>query len=101
MGKVSFEVRDFFELTATDEQKYDVIYDYTCVSSTSSRLTSLMSLSFFVAIPPNTRPNWGSQMCNLVKPGGYLITLIYPIDDPKLEGPPFMVYPHCNRACCS
>lgn len=29
----------------------------------------------------------------LVKPGGYLITLIYPIDPPHDQGPPFHVLP--------
>jgi hypothetical protein len=29
MGKVTFEVRDFFEMNVTDEEKFDIIYDYT------------------------------------------------------------------------
>jgi hypothetical protein len=32
MGKVTFEVRDFFELAVTDEEKFDVVYDYTYVN---------------------------------------------------------------------
>jgi methyl halide transferase len=32
-------------------------------------------------------------MCKLIGPGGYLVTLVFPIDPPKLEGPPFMVRP--------
>ena len=50
-------------------------------------------LSFFVAIPPSKRPEWGRQMNALVKPGGFLITLIYPIKPPTEEGPPFFVRP--------
>lgn len=49
--------------------------------------------SFFVAIPPSRRPEWGRQMNALVKPGGFLITLVFPIDPPTEEGPPFFVRP--------
>ena len=48
---------------------------------------------FFVAIPPTRRNDWGRQMTNLVKPGGYLITLVFPIDPPQDLGPPFFVRP--------
>lgn len=39
------------------------------------------------------RPDWGRQMASLIKPGGYLITLVYPIDPPVETGPPFFVRP--------
>lgn len=32
-------------------------------------------------------------MAELVKPGGYLITLVFPIDPPTDDGPPFYVRP--------
>lgn len=32
-------------------------------------------------------------MRSLLKPGGYLITLVYPIDPPTNKGPPFFVRP--------
>jgi len=48
---------------------------------------------FFVAIPPSQRAEWGRQMNSLIKPGGFLITLIYPLDPPKEDGPPFFVRP--------
>ena len=48
---------------------------------------------FFVAIPPEMRPQWGRQMTRLVKPGGYLISLVYPMDPPVESGPPFYVRP--------
>lgn len=32
-------------------------------------------------------------MSKLVKPGGYLITLVFPIDPPQDVGPPFFVRP--------
>jgi len=76
LGKASFELGDFFALKpSSSEERFDVIYDYT----------------FFVAIPPTRRPEWGRQMVSLVKPGGYLITLVWPIDPPTELGPPFFV----------
>jgi len=76
-GKVSFEEVDFFKFSVPDEQKFSLIYDYT----------------FFVAIPPTLRNDWGRQMSALLKRGGYLITLIYPLNLPLLGGPPFHVIP--------
>ena len=39
------------------------------------------------------RPAWGEQMTKLVKPGGYLITLIYPLRPYDETGPPHYVEP--------
>ncbi|KAG2146315.1 S-adenosyl-L-methionine-dependent methyltransferase [Suillus clintonianus] len=72
---VSFRVGDFF--ASTDEQ-FDLVYDYT----------------FFVALPPSMRPDWGRQMTKLVKTGGFLITLVFPIDPQVDHGPPFFVRPN-------
>jgi len=74
--KISFQVENFFEYRVSDaSDKFDLCYDYT----------------FFVALPPSLRPAWGSQMRSLVKEGGYLITLIFPIDGDRSDGPPFSV----------
>ncbi|KAF8559025.1 S-adenosyl-L-methionine-dependent methyltransferase [Imleria badia] len=76
--KVSFEVADFFEFSVPDGQRFDLIYDYT----------------FFVAIPPVLRSDWGKQISALLRPGGYLITLVFPLNLPVDEsGPPFFVKP--------
>ncbi|KAK7033678.1 hypothetical protein VNI00_012678 [Paramarasmius palmivorus] len=72
---VFFKSGDFFNLK--DDERFDLIYDYT----------------FFVAIPPTLRPAWGEQMRSLIKPGGYLITLIWPIDPYTETGPPYYVRP--------
>ena len=51
---------------------------------------------FFVAIPPQMRPSWARQMNKLVKPGGYLVSLVYPMD-PLVRtgtGPPYYVRPN-------
>ncbi|PIL27211.1 hypothetical protein GSI_10355 [Ganoderma sinense ZZ0214-1] len=69
---VRFEVSDFFSI---DGIQFDLIYDYT----------------FFVAISPSRRADWGRQMKKLVKPGGFLITLVFPIDGDSGTGPPFYV----------
>jgi hypothetical protein len=67
MGKVTFEARDFFEFTVPDDQRFDVIYDYTCVTAEWGCSCVLTLTRFFVAIPPQTRPNWGAQMCKYVQ----------------------------------
>ncbi|KAF9510058.1 hypothetical protein BS47DRAFT_1300732 [Hydnum rufescens UP504] len=54
---------------------FDLIYDYT----------------FFVAFPPKVRPDWGANMTRLIRPGGHLITSVWPIDGDRPDGPPFSV----------
>ncbi|KAI0356619.1 S-adenosyl-L-methionine-dependent methyltransferase [Trametes cingulata] len=73
-GNLKFQVVDFFAL---DGETFDLVYDYT----------------FFVAIPPSMRSAWAKQMSKLVKPGGFLITLVYPILPYTDVGPPFYVRP--------
>ncbi|KAJ3123909.1 hypothetical protein HK098_001554 [Nowakowskiella sp. JEL0407] len=53
---------------------FDVIFDYT----------------FLCALPISLRQDWANKMNSLLKPGGYLICLMYPLvnDDPNV-GPPF------------
>ncbi|KAH9951785.1 S-adenosyl-L-methionine-dependent methyltransferase [Amylocystis lapponica] len=75
IGKVTFEVRDFFALGTSVEEQFDLVYDYT----------------FFVALPPSQRGEWGRKMSAVIKPGGYLITLVFPLDSPKDLGPPWYV----------
>ena len=54
---------------------------------------------FFVAIPPEKRAAWGKQMAKLVKPGGYLICLVYPMDPPLDYGPPYYVTTSGQTTC--
>ncbi|EPS63916.1 hypothetical protein M569_10868, partial [Genlisea aurea] len=63
---------DFFSWSPTE--LFDLIFDYT----------------FFCAIRPESRSLWGVKMSELLKPGGELITLIYPIDEHE-GGPPYKV----------
>ena len=46
---------------------------------------------FFCAIPPELREPWGKKMTELTKPGGFLITTVYPIDGDRAGGPPYSV----------
>ncbi|TIA89215.1 hypothetical protein E3P99_02176 [Wallemia hederae] len=69
------EVRcaDFF----VHEEQYDVVYDYT----------------FFCAIPLHKREEYAARMKRIVKAGGLLITLVFPIKEELVDGveqgPPF------------
>jgi len=71
----SFRMANFFDFDPEDGTRYDIIYDYT----------------FFCAITPAMRDSWGLQMTKLTRPGGYLITLCYPIDGDREGGPPYSV----------
>lgn len=75
-GNADFRVANFFDLnTADPAQLYDFIYDYT----------------FLCALNPSIRTQWAEQMGKLVKPGGMLLTLIFPIREDDGAGPPFAV----------
>ncbi|EKM59684.1 uncharacterized protein PHACADRAFT_181664 [Phanerochaete carnosa HHB-10118-sp] len=88
--KVSFELKDFFSL-GSSEENYDLIYDYTKINLQPSLMILLRR--FFVCIPLSCRTKWGQLMSRMVKPGGYLVTLIFPIDPPRSYGPPYYVRP--------
>ncbi|XP_078434660.1 putative thiol methyltransferase 2 [Wolffia australiana] len=70
----TFEAADFFNWRPAE--LFDLIFDYT----------------FFCAIDPALRIAWASQIGNLLKPDGELITLMYPVDQYE-GGPPFAVSP--------
>lgn len=73
-----FELVNFFDVVpSTDAEKFDFIYDYT----------------FLCALGPSIRQDWARKMSELMKPGGELLTLIFPINADR-EGtihPPFPV----------
>jgi len=78
-----FSTSSFFGLDAQpvplplDESstQFDFIYDYT----------------FLCALDPSVRGEWAAQMGKLVKPGGELLTLVFPIRVDDGHGPPFAV----------
>ncbi|HEY9856242.1 MAG TPA: methyltransferase domain-containing protein [Stenomitos sp.] len=67
------QVGDFF--TLQDVDTYDAILEYT----------------FFCAIPPSMRTAYRDQMARLLRPGGVLFGLFFPLKAPSPEGPPFQV----------
>ncbi|KAK1270373.1 putative thiol methyltransferase 2 [Acorus gramineus] len=67
-----FLLGDFFSWRPTE--LFDLIFDYT----------------FFCAIEPSMRPAWASQVRDMLKPDGELITLMFPIGDCE-GGPPYNV----------
>ncbi|RDW90568.1 uncharacterized protein DSM5745_02343 [Aspergillus mulundensis] len=88
-GKVHFCQGDFFddswlaELDADEDgdglvggRKFDLVYDYT----------------FLCALHPSQRPHWARRMRDLLRPGGLLVCLEFPMyKDPALPGPPWGV----------
>eukprot|EP00252_Welwitschia_mirabilis_P001315 TRINITY_DN1119_c0_g1_i3.p1 TRINITY_DN1119_c0_g1~~TRINITY_DN1119_c0_g1_i3.p1 ORF type:complete len:261 (+),score=20.54 TRINITY_DN1119_c0_g1_i3:84-785(+) len=67
-----FKKEDFF--TWKPDELFDLIFDYT----------------FFVAMEPKMRPAVAKRFAELLKPGGELLTLMFPLDDHE-GGPPYAV----------
>jgi SAM-dependent methyltransferase len=66
---------DFF-LYPPPVNGYDLAFDYTMMC----------------ALPPVYRPDWAQRYADIIKPGGVLICLIFPIVE-KEGGPPYAVTP--------
>ena len=71
---VNFKAGNFFDLSADESEKFDFVYDYT----------------FLCALDPTIREYWAQKMSDIIRVGGELLTLIYPIDEHE-GGPPFKV----------
>jgi len=88
--QVELLLADFFSDFDSTGEGFDFIFDYT----------------FFCALPPTMRAAWGKRTSELLKPGGLLLTLMYPVDeklasDPDVPGPPFKVSPaEYEKALC-
>ncbi|KAI8983062.1 S-adenosyl-L-methionine-dependent methyltransferase [Pilobolus umbonatus] len=67
----NFICADFFQFQSK-EGGYDFAYDYT----------------FLCALPPHLRTNWANRYHQIIKKGGILITLMFPLDAHK-GGPPY------------
>lgn len=67
---------DFFADDPALQARVDLVYDYT----------------FFCAIQPASRIAWAKRMAALIKPGGTLVTVMFPcIEKAPDDGPPFAV----------
>ncbi len=74
-NRVEVKLMNFFDIKPeNDDEKFDFVYDYT----------------FLCALDPSVRVDWAAQMASIIKPGGELFTLIFPITT-KVGGPPFAV----------
>lgn len=79
INKAKFLLHDFF--TLPNDQKFDLIFDYT----------------FLCALHPTMRDAWADKYKELVRPGGELFTLIYPLRVTSTivfvnnEGPPYLI----------
>ncbi|KAL4880676.1 S-adenosyl-L-methionine-dependent methyltransferase [Aspergillus karnatakaensis] len=87
---------DFGSGSGKGREVFDVIYDYT-VSQIFSFLFLRMELEakgsgFLCALHPSQWSRWAKRMRELLKPGGLLICLEFPMyKDPALPGPPWGV----------
>ena len=93
----SFLVGSFFDYTPESGKRYDIIYDYTWAEQAqiihwNLLIDTINHVRFFCAIPPALRSAWGQKMSELTAQGGHLITLCYPIDGEREDGPPYSVH---------
>ncbi|KAL0487967.1 thiol methyltransferase [Acrasis kona] len=72
VAKAKFVVGDFF--TLPEDDKFDLIFDYT----------------FLCAMIPENRDKWADTYARIIKPGGELVTLIFPLSKPP-PGPPHQI----------
>ena len=72
-GSVEFRCGNFFDEHKINFGHYDLIFDCT----------------FLCAIHPDAYIKWSEEMAKLIKKGGELVTLIYPINKKILTGPPY------------
>lgn len=71
--ELDVRVADFFALDEPAE--YDAVLEYT----------------FYCAIAPGLRTAYRDRMARLIKPGGVLFGLFFPLKAPDPDGPPFEV----------
>ncbi|EME30771.1 Probable thiol methyltransferase 2 [Galdieria sulphuraria] len=68
--RAQFVIGNFFDFPFS--QKFDLVYD----------------LTFFCALPPESRSSWATRMKDIIQVGGELVTVIFPIGDYE-GGPPY------------
>jgi methyl halide transferase len=75
ISSLEFKCMSFFDLeTDVPEKLFDFVYDYT----------------FLCALDPRIHKKWKEKMTQLVKEGGELLCIVYPIME-KTGGPPFQM----------
>jgi len=72
--KADFFRSDWIESLPIEGRQFDLVYDYT----------------FLCALVPESRKDWADRMAELVKPGGFLFCLEFPLwKSNALPGPPW------------
>ena len=74
---VEFACLDFVTSPELQPNSFSLAYDYT----------------FLCAIPPRLRSRWAERYAELIRPGGVLITLQWPLDGDRQGGPPYSLSP--------
>ncbi|GAA5935393.1 hypothetical protein JCM1841_001943 [Sporobolomyces salmonicolor] len=74
-SNVEFQAADFFDFALPGGRPFSLAYDFT----------------FFCAIPPGLRGDWGKRYADVIRKGGLLITLAFPLDGDRKGGPPYSV----------
>ncbi len=72
--KVNFLQKDIFNLSSEYTNYFDAVYDYT----------------IYCAINPGRRKEYANVISEIIKPGGKLIALLFPVDG-QPGGPPFNI----------
>ena len=109
-GRCSVVDTDFFALPSSPA--YDIVRAARAPGPPPSRrptradpradadrplIPQVYDYTFFCALHPSRRPRWAATMAAVVKPGGQLWTMIFPISDHE-GGPPFAVSPDAYRS---
>lgn len=73
---INFLTEDFFNLSGEYENYFDSIYEYTT----------------YCAINPKRRGEFAEKIASLLKPGGKLLTILFPVEE-LADGPPYGIDP--------
>lgn len=84
--------RQYLESRSLTRQIHEVVCGDFFNHDFGHQFDLVLDYTFLCALPPAMRPRWAARMSELIKPGGSLITLIFPIVDRDVnEGPPHAV----------
>ena len=82
-SRVHFVEADFFKL-GTSECPHQAL-------AQPATVTLSYDYTFLCAIPPTLRASWAETYTRMVKPGGILVSLVYPIQGDRPGGPPYSI----------
>lgn len=73
---------DFFAFAQPDNKPFSFAFDYT----------------FYCALPPSMRKQWGARYAEVIRPGGILVCLAFPLGASRLSLP-FLQRQPLYRVC--